>query len=116
MNKGKVFMMICLVSISSILTAPPVKSGNLLKMAAPLLDTGGTVIDARDPEIKLISGKGTDRVDIAWLNGSDGKTPLEKVVHEIHLSETEKFTPGADTLKKTVKGTGQETGQIEIDD
>jgi hypothetical protein len=83
-------------------------TSNLLMMITPVLSSGSsTIIDKKIPSLALMAAKDTDKIEIAWVPGSDGKTPVEQIKYEIHLSKTENFTPSAATLKKTVTGTSQ---------
>lgn len=55
----------------------------------------------------LMVATGMDKVEMAWIPGSDRNTPEEAVKYDIHLSTTEDFIPDASTLKQTVNGENQ---------
>ncbi|MCI5222596.1 MAG: hypothetical protein D3924_07990 [Candidatus Electrothrix sp. AR4] len=88
-------------------------SGNssygILQLMAPVLVR--TVIPPAQPELVLTTGQNTDKLSIAWTPGSDGITPQQQTVYEIHLFPLEPseisrdidFEPTESTLKKTVR-------------
>ncbi|MCI5209087.1 MAG: DUF4382 domain-containing protein, partial [Candidatus Electrothrix sp. ATG2] len=60
--------------------------------------------EKKTPYLAMMVAQGTDKVKLAWVSGSDGKTAAQQVQYEIHLSIDENFIPDTSTLKKTVIG------------
>lgn len=107
MKKTALVLALSIVSVSCLQSKAWSKS-SLLMMVTPMLSSGrSTVVAKKEPSLALMAAKGTDKIDLAWMPGSDGKTPVEQIQYEIHLSSTENFTPSSETLKKTVTGTSQ---------
>jgi hypothetical protein len=91
------------------------KTGGMFYML-PYLHSHLEIIDAREPVLVLMSATDVDKIEMAWSEGSDGQTALSRVVYEVHLSETENFTPSEATLRKTVKGDKQtEVDGLDLD-
>ncbi|MCI5166394.1 MAG: hypothetical protein D3903_09915 [Candidatus Electrothrix sp. GM3_4] len=68
------------------------------------------------PSFVMMVAQGTDKVTLAWVPGSDGKTPVDQIQYEIHFSVEENFIPDSSTLKKTVTGTTQaEVSELAVD-
>jgi hypothetical protein len=63
--------------------------------------------DPKQPLLALMVSTDTDSLQLAWVPGGDGITPADSVKYDIHLSAQDQFTPGPDSLKKTVTGETQ---------
>ncbi len=88
----------------------------LLGDRMPGQTTGGAVAPKVTPALSHMTTRDTGTIEIAWTAGSDGITPEEEIRYEVHLSTREDFTPGPDTLKKTVVGeTSTEISGLEPD-
>ncbi len=72
-----------------------------------LLLSGSTTMKEKTPSLALMVSKDTDKIEMAWVPGSDGITPVNQIQYSIYLSTSENFTPGPANLKKTVTGTSQ---------
>jgi len=72
-----------------------------------LLGGGSTTMEEKNPALSLMVAKDTDKIEIAWIPGSDGKTPVDQIQYQLYLSSTDNFIPGPSTLKKTVTNTTQ---------
>ncbi len=59
------------------------------------------------PSLALMVAQGTEKIEMAWIPGSDGATPVNEIQYKIHLATTENFTPDPSNLQKTVTGTSQ---------
>jgi hypothetical protein len=64
-------------------------------------------MEEKIPSLALMVALDTDRLAMAWVPGSDGKTPVKEIRYKIYLSTNENFTPSPANLKKTVVGTSQ---------
>ena len=80
-----------------------------LTLRKGILEVDGLCIagQKKAPFLALMTASGTQEVRMAWIPGTDGATPEDEVRYKIYLSESESFTPGAATLKKTVTGVEQ---------
>ncbi len=110
MNRKRVLpSLIIFTALCSLLLAPSKNAdADLLMMVTPILSAGrGAIIAKKEPSLALMAAKDTDKIEMAWVSGSDGKTPVRWIQYEIHLSTEENFTPDLSTLKKTVKGVNQ---------
>ena len=56
-------------------------------------------MEEKIPSLSLMVAKDTDKIEMAWIPGSDGKTPVDQIQYRIYLSTTENFTPGPSNLK-----------------
>ena len=78
------------------------------------LNSGTMVVDSltiskplTTPTLVLMVATDTDKVQMAWIPGDDGRTRPDDIVYEIHLGEVENFTPSQSTLSGTVTGDSQ---------
>ena len=101
----------CCVFLANLLLANPAGSAVGDKVITPILSLllggGGATMEENIPSLSLMVAKDTDKIEMAWIPGSDGKTPVDKVQYGIYLSTTENFTPGPSNLKMTVTGASQ---------
>ncbi len=86
--------------------APPKKDlgpiiGILLAGKRPI------TIQEKIPSLALMVAQGTDKIEMAWIPGSDGKTPVSDIQYKIHLATTDNFNPDPSNLQKTVTDTSQ---------
>ncbi len=72
-----------------------------------LLLGSGVTLQNKMPSLALMVAKDTDKIEMAWIPGSDGQTPADQIRYKIYLSLAENFTPGPSNLKKTATGTSQ---------
>ena len=59
------------------------------------------------PTLAMMVATGMDKLEMAWTQGTDGKTPADQVRYDIHLGLSESFIPDASTLVDTVTGANQ---------
>ncbi|MEA3467797.1 MAG: DUF1566 domain-containing protein [Thermodesulfobacteriota bacterium] len=88
----------------------PVQAANTDRTVAPILPlllSGSVTMQEKIPSLALMVAKDTDKIEMAWVPGSDGVTPVDQVEYKIYLSTSEDFTLDASTLKKTVTGVSQ---------
>lgn len=111
MNRMRIICLLtALLTLANLLPqAHAADQGKNITSILSLLLTGGatTTMEEKIPSLALMVAKDTDKIEIAWIPGSDGKTPVNLIHYEIYLSLTENFTLGPATLKKTVTGTSQ---------
>lgn len=89
------------------LPAQAADKGKLIMPMLGLLLSGGATMQEKIPSLALMVAKDTDKIEMAWVPGSDGITPVGQIKYRIYLSTSENFTPDPATLKKTVTGTSQ---------
>ncbi len=109
--KRKITLLSCCCLLLAILLLPGFSQAAGEKVIAPILSLllgGDTVTMAeKTPSLTLMAAKDTTKIDMAWIPGSDGKTPTNQVQYQIYLSTTAIFTPGPANLKKTVTNASQ---------
>lgn len=112
MNSRKIIPLIIFLAV---LAYPqlPTHAANENKVIAPvlslLLGKNERLEQEKIPSLALMVSAGTDKIQMAWIPGSDGKTNVKDIKYDIHLSTIEDFTPSPETLKKSVTGTSQTT-------
>ncbi|MDH3329267.1 MAG: DUF1566 domain-containing protein [Desulfobulbaceae bacterium] len=72
-----------------------------------LLLSKSVIMEKKIPSLVLMTATDTDRILMAWIPGSDGRTAENKIHYDIHLSTLEDFSPSSSTLVKTVTGISQ---------
>ncbi len=107
-KRATVFLLffLCVVGLVSSVQA----AGSIAPIVSLLLSSkipsqvGGAVILDKTPTLSQMVTQDTDKIEISWVPGSDGVTPEEDIQYNIYLSTNQYFTPGPDTLQKTVTG------------
>ena len=109
MNKNRNVRLLACFIVLIFLSAPAHASdqNNPIPPILSLLLSGNTTMEEKIPSLALMVAKDTDKIEMAWVPGSDGATPVDQIQYKIYLSTSENFTPGSATLKKTVTGTSQ---------
>ena len=78
--------------------------------------SNSTTMQEKIPSLALMVASGMNSIEMAWIPGSDGLTPVDDIRYDIHLGATEDFTPEASTLKMSVTGVSQaEVTGLEVD-
>ena len=108
--KHKILLSMILVSLfcffSTMLAAQQDGDKVITPMISLLLSRSVTM-EEKIPSLALMVSKDTDKIEMAWIPGSDGVTPVDQIQYKIYLSTSEIFTPDPSTLKKSVIGTSQ---------
>lgn len=111
MDGKRITSVSCCVVLLVALLFPVCSRAAEIKVITPILSLllggGSAAMEEKTPSLSLMVAKDIDKIEIAWIPGSDGKTPVNQIQYQIYLSTTENFTPGPSNLKKTVTGTSQ---------
>lgn len=111
MDEKRITLVSCCVLLLVTLLLPVCSLAAEIKVITPILSLllggGSATMEEKTPSLSLMVAKDTDKIEIAWIPGSDGKTPVAQIQYRIYLSTTENFIPGPSNLKKTVSNTSQ---------